>query len=167
LKRLSFVRFLLLISVFSLAACESADNGELNEADSGRVRLSASNPSADFGAYQVLINAMTTADLPPEVAQGYDIVRSEGQGLINVVVLQNGQDGATTPVGASVEVTASNLTGQLKGIDMREISDVTSIYYIGVLSVDDRETINFDFDILPNDSNQVLLLRFTQQFYTK
>ena len=66
-----------------------------------------------------------------------------------------------------MEVSASNLTGQLKNMELREIIDGPSIYYIGVVKVDNRETINFDFDVQPEGSNQVLLIRFTHEFYTK
>jgi hypothetical protein len=157
----------LIATVFVLAACGSADetggiaNGE------ARTRLSVNKSSAQFGDYEILVVAMSTADLTPEVAQGYDIVRSENQGLVNLVVLQKGADNADTPISGKVKVSASNLTGQLKSMKLREIVDGPSIYYIGVVTVDNRETINFDFDVQPEGSNQVLLIRFTHEFYTK
>ena len=89
---------------------------------------------------------------------------------MNLVVLGKADDGVEKPVGGKVEVSAANLTGQLKNIELREIDesvDGGGIYYIGVVSVADRETINFDFDVQPEGSSQLLLIRYTHEFYTK
>jgi hypothetical protein len=152
----------------TLAGCESADKSAGLENDS-RVRLSAKQSSAPFGAYVIQVNAMSTADLTPEIAQGYGIVRSPNQALVNLVVLRE-ENGSQKPVGGNVTVSAANLTGQLKNLELREINELTdggSIYYIGLVSVDDRETINFDFDVQPQGSNRLLLIRYTHEFYTK
>jgi hypothetical protein len=50
---------------------------------------------------------------------------------------------------------------------LREIEDDSSIYYIGEVSIDDQETINFDFDVLPEGEDRPYLVRFSHQFYTQ
>jgi hypothetical protein len=126
------------------------------------------NSYGEFGDYVVHVNAMTSAGLTPEVAQNYDITRSENSGLINLVVLKQTDDiGASKPVKADVSTSAANLNGQLKTFNLTEIEDGDSIYYIGLVSVDDREIINFDFDVIPEGTSQVLQIRFTHEFYTK
>ena len=55
----------------------------------------------------------------------------------------------------------------MKSINVREIVDAESIYYIGVVSIDDRETINFDFDIVPEGSSRKLPVRYTHKFYER
>ena len=153
--------------LLGLAACDGGRGPDGAEAD-GRVRLDINNSYGEFGDYVVHINAMTTAGLTPEIARNYDIQRSENSGLINLVVLQETADiGASQPVKARVKVSAANLTGQLKTLELREIVDGPSIYYIGVVSIDDRETINFDFDVVPDGSNENLTIRFTHKFYEK
>jgi len=167
--RLAGLGVTLVLVVVALAACESADNSAGGQNDA-RTRLVASNSSAKFGQYIIQVNAMSTADLTPEVAQGYGIVRSPNQGLVNLVVLGKADDGVEKPLGGKVEVSAANLTGQLKNIELREINESSEgggIYYIGVVSVADRETINFDFDVQPEGSSQLLLIRYTHEFYTK
>ena len=159
---------LLVVMAATMAGCDSADNSAALENDS-RVKLNAKNSFAQFGQYVVQVNAMSTADLTPEIAQGYGIVRSPNQALVNLVVLRKADD-SQKPVGGNVTVSAANLTGQLKNLELREINELTdggSIYYIGLVSVDDRETINFDFDVQPAGSNQLLLIRYTHEFYTK
>ncbi len=157
----------LIVVVLVLAACGSADETGSITGSEARTRLSANKSSAQFGDYEILVIAMSTADLTPEVAQGYDIVRSENKGLVNLVVLRKAADNANTPISAKVRVSAANLTGQLKSMELREIIDGPSIYYIGVITVDHRETIKFDFDVQPEGSSQVLLIRFMHEFYTK
>ena len=133
----------------ALLGCEPSTDS-ISSAGDGRKRLSVNNSYGEFGDYVIHVNAMTTASLTPEIAQSYGITRSENTGLINLVVLQKAADGITdNPVQAKVELSAANLTGQLKSINLREVEDATSIYYVGQVSVDDKETINFDFDVVP------------------
>ena len=70
-----------------LSACDSGRGPDSAEVD-GRVRLNINNSYGEFGDYVVHINAMTTAGLTPEIAQNYDIVRSENSGLVNLVVAE-------------------------------------------------------------------------------
>lgn len=152
-----------LVAFLGLVACEPAD--QAGGSDS-RARLDANNASVALGDHRIHVNAMVTGELTPEVAQGYGIQRSANKGFVNLVVL-TGEAGAEAPVAAEVTVSATNLTGQLKSMTMREIVDGASVYYIGEVDVDNRETINFDFDVRPADSNRVHLIRYTHQFYTK
>ena len=70
------------------------------------------------------------------------------------------------PVSANVSVDASNLTGQLKDLQMREVTEGDAIYYIGELSVANRETLIFDISARPEGVKDPLRVRFRQQFYT-
>jgi len=168
MQRLSFMFAGFLVLALALSGCEPAEEGVAPANGDGRVRLSVRDSSAESGDYRVHVNAMSTSDLTPEVAQAYGIKRSNNQGLINVVVLHDKGDGmGHVAVKAKVDVSASNLTGQLKEFELREVEGDSSIYYIGEVGVDDREMINFDLDIQPADSPQVLLLRYSHQFYTK
>ena len=163
---MQFVRNpLSLLLLLGLAACDSPSS--IGSADAeGRMRLSVDKSYGEFGDYVVHINALTTASLTPGVAQAYDITRSEQEGLVNRVVLKKTPDLAgDVPVQADVKLKAANLTGQVKTIDIREIVDSESIYYIGVVSIDDRETINFDFDITPEGSTRKLAVRYSHKFY--
>lgn len=158
-------RMALVAAVLALAACEPASNSAPGDS---RVRLTANSADAVMGDYTIHVSGMLTSDLTPDVAQSYGIQRSENQGLVNLVVLKNGaakNDGM--PVSADVSVSASNLTGQLKTMSMREIVDGDSVYYVGQVAVDDRETINFDFDVRPAGSERLLLVRYSHQFYTR
>jgi len=167
MPRITNIGCLLAVSLLSLAACGQGGDSGAGAADS-RVRLNSNNAYSQFGDYVVHVSAMLTADLTPQVAQSYGITRSENKALVNLVVLKRSENvGGDTPVAADVSMSAANLTGQLKNTELREVVDGPGIYYIGETTVDDRETINFDFDVRPKDSSRQLLIRFTHQFYTR
>ena len=150
-----------------LYACSPPDV-PTSQAEDGRKRLSASQSYAQFGDYVIHVNAMTSDGLTPEVAQSYGITRSEDLALINLVVMEKtNEPGMDTPITADITLRAANLTGQLKSAELREIKDDVSIYYIGTISVQNRETINFDFDIRPEGSDRTLLARYSHEFYTR
>jgi len=153
--------------LFAVTACDSG-TGPSGAEEDGRTRLSVRDGYGEFGEYMVRINAMTTTSLTPEVAKSYGIVRSNNSGLVNLVILKKSPDIVSgIPVMGVVDVSAANLTGQMKSVELREIVEGESIYYIAQVSIDDRETIHFDFDIRPADSNKNLPVRFSHQFYTR
>ncbi len=157
---------LLLAAIVSLAGCDAANDA--SGTGSNRLRLDTHNADAQFGDYVVRVSALLTSDLTPEVAQSYGIVRSETRGFVNLVLLhKDAAAGAEKPAKARVTVSAANLTGQLKDTEVREIEAGDSIYYIAEVDVTDREVINFDFDVRPIDSNRLLQVRFTHEFYAR
>jgi len=154
---------LLVLSV--LAACDTANDGSAG--GDNRLRLDTRNAEAEFGDFVVHVSAQLTSDLTPEVAQSYGIVRSDTRGFANLVLLQKQADGSEKPVAAKVTASVANLNGQLKDAPLREVKSGDSIYYVVELDVTDREVINFDFDIRPIDSNRLLQVRYTHEFYAR
>lgn len=124
--------------------------------------------SREFNDYVVHYNALRTDLLPAQVAQGYGIQRSANRALLNITVMQKGDNGVETPVAAQVTVDAANLTGQQRDIELREIRDASeAIYYIGEFPVHNLETYRFKLEVLPEGEPEPLLLEFSQQFYTE
>lgn len=124
--------------------------------------------SQDFGDYVVHYNALNTNMLPPQVAQAYGIKRSPSRALLNVTVLKKVMNNPGTPVDAEVTATGTNLTGQLREIEIREIRDPEgAIYYIGEFPVHNLETYQFTVNVALEGENEPLVVRFRQQFYTE
>ena len=121
---------------------------------------------SEFGEYVVHYNAQSTEMLPPEVARAYGIQRSENRAMLNVSVLRKETGTIGQPVAAKVTVDASNLTGQLKNVDIRQIEEGQAIYYIGEVGVANRETLIFDIRVQPEGEPAPFKIRFRQQFYT-
>lgn len=123
----------------------------------------AGNSFVDIGEHIVHFSALSTDQLPPEVARQYNIVRSKNRAMLNVSVLQ---EGSNTAVTADVVVKTVNLTGQLKNVTMRKIEEQEAIYYIGETPVANRETLIFDISITPDGVAEASDVRFKRQFFT-
>ncbi len=120
----------------------------------------------DFGDYVVHFNAQSTSVLPPEVARAYGIQRSSNRAMLNVSVIRKVPGSTGQATAADVDVDASNLTGQLKDLTLREVTEGEAIYYIGELPVTNRETLIFDISVRPEGVDEPFRVRFRQQFYT-
>lgn len=128
----------------------------------------AAQQSQDFGDYVVHYNALNTNLIPPQVALGYGITRSPSRALLNVAVLKKVMDTPGSPVSATVTATATNLTGQLREIEIREIKDPEdAIYYIGEFPVHNLETYRFEVRVAVEGEAEPLMVLFRQQFYTE
>lgn len=124
--------------------------------------------SQDFGNFVVHYNAINTNLLPPEVARGYGIQRSPSRALLNITVLKKVMNTPGTPVKAEVSAIGTNLTGQRRDIEIREIQDPeNAVYYIGEFPVHNMETYRFTVKVHVGGEEDPLMVNFTQQFYTE
>ncbi len=123
--------------------------------------------SQDFGDYVVHFNALSTAHLPPSVTREYNIKRSKNRGMINIAVLQKVLGTAGAPVSAEITASATNLTGQKRSIELREIREVTAIYYIGEFPITHEETLRFTVLVKPQGESETHQVNFKQQFFTE
>jgi len=127
---------------------------------------SAENSTAIPG-YTVHHNAFTTDTLTPHIARRFHVQRSKNRGMLNVSIIKNEPVGIGKPVRAEVEVTATNLSGQLSNITIREVREGTAVYYLGDFKVNHRETLNFVIKAKPEGEDQFYTSKLTQEFYTK
>lgn len=128
----------------------------------------AAQQSQDFGDYVVHYNALNTNLIPPQVAKGYGIQRSSSRALLNITVLKKVMDTPGTPVRAKIEAYGTNLTGQRRDIEIREVDDQgDALYYIGEFPVHNLETYNFSIKVSVEGEEDPLMVKFRQQFYTE
>jgi hypothetical protein len=124
----------------------------------------------DMGDYHVHYSAMNTRMLPAEVARAYGIQRSGSRAMINITVLSaaEGEDGLKAPVRAQVNASAVNLTGQMRDIELQEITEEDAIYYIGTFRIANEETLTFNIEVRPEGSQQAPeSFSFQQKFYVE
>jgi hypothetical protein len=69
-------------------------------------------------------------------------------------------------VTAIVTVKTVNLTGQLKNITMRQVNEGEAIYYIGEVTIANRETLIFDIGVTPDGVEKASDVRFKRQFFS-
>lgn len=122
--------------------------------------------STHTGGYTIHHNALTTDSLPIQVANAYGIQRSKSRGLLNVSVIQDVPGTTGNSVRAQIRAVARTLYGQIRPIEMREIVEDKAVYYIADFPVAHRETLVFEFEILPMGSRYPLRANMRQEFWT-
>lgn len=120
-----------------------------------------------FDNYTVHYIALNSQALNPEIAKSYQIKRSNNRALLNISVLEKQTGTDVNPVKAVVTATATNLTSQLRTLDIRELEDAGAIYYIAEVPIHNAETLTFKINIKPLDSKTSYDLVFNQQFFTE
>ena len=121
--------------------------------------------SKAFGDYVMHFNAISTDQLPPEVARAYNIVRSKNRAMLTVSIIKNVEGAPGASQAGTVNATAANLTGQIKNLTLREIREDDAIYYIGDVAVANSETLVFNIDAVPENQTDRLSVRFSRQFF--
>ena len=127
--------------------------------------MGAGETSKDFGDYVVHFNALATDQLTADIAKTYGIVRSANRAMLTVSIIKKETGTIGTPVSGSVSASANNLTGQLKQVPLRVITEGEAIYYIGETTVANQETLIFNVDVTPMNEASRFSIRFQKQFY--
>lgn len=127
----------------------------------------AAEQSMNFGDYTIHYSAFTTDILTPDVAKGYGIPRSRNRVLLNISVLKKVMGTTGQPVKAAVTATATNLSGQLRDLSVRELDEHNAIYYIAETTVAHEETLKFSVRVIPDGDTAPVQFSFDQQFFTQ
>lgn len=123
--------------------------------------------SQTFGNFTVHYNAFNSDVLQPSMAEAYGIVRSKNRGMLTVSIIKKEPGSMGKPVRAAITASASNLTGQFRKFDIREIDEGSSIYYMSVFHVAHEEMLDFVLQIHPEGDTQSHTVKFRQKFYTQ
>lgn len=157
-RAVPFVSWLLVVTCLALAGCGSPDTSQ------PRTAVPSEPTSQDFGDYELHFNAVRTDELSAEIARAYGIERSANRVLLNVSLLRKEPDGRTTPVDGAVSAQARNLNGQLKNLEMRRITEGSSVYFIGEVGISGTEILVFDIDASPLDQAGRYSVQFKREF---
>lgn len=152
-----------IIAAFSLAACSQSQAPDMALDDAGDI-MTAAEPYRSFGTWSVHVNAMVTEKLSAEIASQYGIARSNSRAMLNVSVVRNTPVDGSTGMRATIEVSARNLSGQVRNLTMREVVEESAIYYIGETAISNAETLIFTINIAP-EGETAQSLRYMQQFF--
>lgn len=114
-----------------------------------------------LGSYTLYYSTQNTVELSPEIARQYGIDRLPRVALL----LVNIRDANGKAVVAAVSGKARNLLGQTQSLATRKIEEGAAISYIALFEISHLDTLSFDLDIRPENSTQLLELRFSQQFF--
>lgn len=114
-----------------------------------------------LGNYTIYYTAQNSTELSPEIARQYGIDRLPKVALL----LVNVRDAKGTAVRAAVSGKSRNLLGQTQQLTTRQIVEGAAISYIALFEISHLDTQTFELKIRPENSRQVLNLRFNQQFF--
>jgi hypothetical protein len=150
----------------ALAALLTAACGRKPEATAPPAQVSEES-FKEFGNYEVHYNAVRADRIPAEVARAHGIERSKNKVMLNVTMLRKDADHAPRkPVKGAVSVDAYNLNGQLKNIEMRQVTEGEAIYYIGLVSIGDSEILVFDIKATPENEQSPFAVKFKREFFS-
>ena len=129
--------------------------------------IAGAEQARQFGDYTVHYSAFTTDILAPEVAKAYQIQRSKNRALLNISILKKVMGTTGQPVKAAITATATNLSGQLRQLDVRELDEQGAVYYIAETPVNHEETLKYSLTIVPQGETDPLNFTFEEQFFTR
>lgn len=146
LTRIAWVVTLLALALFSWKAQADAQGGQFER----------------FGNWEVHYIAFPSTMLSAEIAQLYNIRRSNSRALINISVLDAETEGKP---GQRVNLSgyALNSLGQRQNLTFRRFIEDAAIYYIAETSHGNEDRLRFFITIQHGDRTEEL--RFSQTFY--
>lgn len=122
--------------------------------------------SKEFGDYVVHYNAFRSDTISAEIAKQYNLARANNRVIINIAVLKKVMNTTGKPTSSTVTGHASNLTGQLKKLKFKQITEGNAIYYLAETKISDGEFLKFDVKILPEGVTKAMRLQFDKRFFT-
>ncbi len=112
--------------------------------------------SGDLDIHYSLFNS---SFLQASVASLYELERGPKTALLNISLVRQGQGEK-----ARVKGQVSNLLGQSRQLQFKEIDEGSSVYYIAEVKMDSREVLKFDLSITDGNQQQHSL-KFNQEVF--
>lgn len=125
----------------------------------------ADEKSKRFGDYEVHYNVFPSTFLTPEVAAANNLNRSRGIGVVNIAIMDRGDDGSLSTVSGQVEGRVLNDVGQPRFLAFRRIQEGDSVYFIAEYQYSAGELMTFRITARPSGHDQDLQLRFSQALF--
>lgn len=151
---------LLCLSVI-VAGCDPGPTPEIQPAQT------SSESFTTAGDYELHYNAFRADQLSADIARTYGIERSKNKVLLNVTVLHKQAGTPGKPVEAGITVNARNLSGQVKDLQLRRITEGEAIYYIGSAGISGAEILVFDISAVPSGGTTPIAATFNREFFAE
>ncbi|NWN92838.1 DUF4426 domain-containing protein [Marinobacter adhaerens] len=127
--------------------------------------LPAHAGSEDFGDYLVHWSVFPSTFLTPEIAEANNLQRSKGIGIVNISIMEEGENGFIKPVSGQVEGKVSNDIQQVNFLAFRRIQEGDSVYFIAQYQYSSGELMTFNVTARPTGHSQDLSVRFAHTLY--
>jgi len=120
----------------------------------------AAEQSKHFGDWDVHYVVIPSTFLRPQIATNYNLVRAKDRSLVNVSVVATSGKGTR----ARLQGSASNLLGQRFGLEFREVTEGSAIYYLAELEHTNEEVLRFRISVSVAGEPD-MLMEFQQKLY--
>jgi hypothetical protein len=117
------------------------------------------------GDIRIYANAMLSSQLNAQIARQYGITRSASRVLLHVVV-REGTPGKDKTLPATINATAIRKNGERSNINMQLTREDNEVYYLGELTVNGNEAINFEI-ISQIEKQKPMRMTFFQEFFSQ
>lgn len=160
-QRFSFIGCVAILTLITVAGC-----GNRPEASAPPAQI-AEESFKEFGNYEVHYNAVRADQISAEIARAHGIERSKNRVMLNVTILRTDAEHAPRkPVKGQVSVDAYNLNGQLKAMEVRQVTEGEAIYYIGEVPISGSEILVFDIKAIPENTTAPFEVKFKREFFS-
>lgn len=95
-----------------------------------------------IGSLDIHYSVFNSSFLQPDTAAATGLVRSRGQGVVNIAVLDAGKSSAATVTGS-----VRNLLGQQTTLNFRQIREGEAVYSLAQFSLSSREVLTFNISV--------------------
>ena len=117
-----------------------------------------------FGNYIVNYNTFPSTFLDPAVAKAVGVKRSDSRGAMTISVRHKTQGIEVKSASATITATATNLIGQIRKLDFKEVKEGGALYYIGDFPIVRDEALTFTITLIPEGETQLHEFKFSRQF---
>lgn len=118
------------------------------------------------GNYELHFTTLPSTFLPKEVTTSNQIKRSKSRGVLSISILDTRTQPAKATA-AEVKVTAKNLLGQSKDIEIKHVNEGDeAVYYLALYRINNQENVHFSIEAKPQGSKQWIKHEFTREFFT-
>lgn len=127
--------------------------------------VNAYGGSKNFGDYEVHYSVFPSTFLSAEVAQANNLNRSKGIGIVNIAIMQEGENGGLKPVSGQVEGKVLNDIQQARFLAFRRIQEGDAVYFIAEYQYRSAELMTFQITARPTGSGSDLPIRFAHTLF--
>lgn len=113
-----------------------------------------------LGSWDVHYIALPATFLTPEIAKEYDIQRSKFNGVINISVLDSGNQQAQQ---VTISGIAKDLFGRQRKLEFSQVTEGNAVYYLTTVPYQNEQLYHFTIDI--GQGNQQQQLTFSHTFF--
>lgn len=119
---------------------------------------------SDFKHYRVQHVVFNSTFIQEDIAKAYGLKRSKYESLLNISVYDKRSQKTIATVPANISGTVKNLMQQQKSLNVIEINEKDTVYYLAPIRIANEELLHFELSITPEGS-EPLHVTFSQTVY--